>query len=68
MAELRSLDPQWHERLLSTIHLAVYVSLIVVAVLVQGGNAWHYFSRRKHIAAYVESTPTWIVESQRRVG
>jgi hypothetical protein len=30
-----------------------------------GALAWYYFSRAKHVRAYVERTPGWIVEMQR---
>ena len=44
---------------------AVYGTLIAVAVLAQGGTALYYFSREKHVQAYVAATPPWIIEMQR---
>jgi hypothetical protein len=46
------------------VSLALYGSLIVIAVFAQGGMAWYYFSRAKHIASYVLRTPPWIVKLQ----
>lgn len=46
--------------------LVVYASLIVGTVIFQGGAAWYYFSRAKHLRAYVEQTPGWVVELVRR--
>ena len=34
----------------------------------QGGTALYYFSREKHIRAYREQTPAWIVEFQQGGG
>lgn len=65
--EITKLDPQMGKMigsLYSSIRLALYGSLIAVAVLVQGGNAWFYFSRTKYIRAYLENTPPWIVQLQ----
>ncbi len=50
-----------------TITLAVYGGLIVGACLFQGLAAVYYFTRRRHVRAYLEQTPEWIVELQRRL-
>jgi hypothetical protein len=50
------------------ISVAVYVGLACVAVFAQGGTALYYFSREKHIRAYREQTPAWIVEMQQQSG
>jgi hypothetical protein len=44
---------------------AFYGSLIAVAVLGMGGMAWFYFSRRKHLDAYLTNTPQWIIAMQK---
>ncbi|MFH1748808.1 MAG: hypothetical protein ABIG44_17375 [Planctomycetota bacterium] len=46
------------------ITLAVYGGLIVGSILFQGGTAWYYFSRKRHIRAYKQETPKWIIELQ----
>jgi hypothetical protein len=46
--------------------VAVYSSLIGFAIVVQGGVAAYYMSRRKHVRAFVASTPDWVVEVMRR--
>lgn len=42
-----------------------YGVVIAVSVVAQGLNAWYYFSRRKHVEAYLRETPAWVVELQR---
>jgi hypothetical protein len=46
------------------ISVAVYVALAAVAIFAQGGTALYYFTREKHIRAYREQTPGWIIEMQ----
>ena len=50
------------DQLYKTITLAVYGGVILCSLIFQGGTAWYYFSRRKHIRAYVNETPTWAVD------
>ncbi len=47
------------------ISVAVYIALAAIAIFAQGGTALYYFTREKHIRAYRERTPGWIVEMQR---
>ncbi|MEA2709100.1 MAG: hypothetical protein QOF78_1701 [Phycisphaerales bacterium] len=49
-------------RLIGTL---VYGTLIVVAVVCQGGTALFYLSRRKYMEAYLRETPQWIIDAQR---
>jgi hypothetical protein len=44
--------------------LAVYGTMIVLTAIFQGWNAYYYFSRRKHVAAYVRETPAWVLDIQ----
>lgn len=53
------------EELTRLIVLAVYAGVIAVALLAQGGLAVFYFSRVKHIRAYLTQTPDWILQMQR---
>lgn len=48
--------------------VAVYGSVIALSVLFQGLNALYYFSRRKHVEAYLAETPDWVVALQRTTG
>lgn len=41
-----------------------YVALMGIAVFVQGGAAVYFFSREKHLKAFVEQTPPWILQMQ----
>jgi hypothetical protein len=43
-------------------------ALMAFALLVQGGTALYYFSRRKHLQRYLEQTPDWIQQMQRERG
>jgi hypothetical protein len=45
--------------------LVVYGTIIVVTVVVQGANSLYYFTRRKHVEAFLRDTPEWAVEMQR---
>ena len=45
--------------------ILTYVGLIGVALLGQGGLAWFYFSRLKHLRDYLQRTPGWIADMQR---
>jgi hypothetical protein len=54
-----------YEDLTRRLMLAAYGALITVAVVMQGGTAWFYFSRGKHVEAYLRATPGWILELQR---
>jgi hypothetical protein len=48
-----------------SVMLAVYASLMVVAVFGQGSMALYYFTRRKHLQSYLAETPPWITQMQR---
>ena len=45
--------------------VAVYGTVIVLSVIFQGLNALYYFTRRKHVEAYVQETPDWVLDVQR---
>jgi hypothetical protein len=45
--------------------LAVYGSLMAIAVFGQGSMALYYFTRRKHVQTYLAETPPWITQMQR---
>ena len=44
------------------ISILVYGSIIVISIVFQGLTAWYYFSRTKILRAYVEQTPSWILD------
>ena len=52
--------------LYKTITIAIYGGLIAATLIFQGINALYYFTRRKHVEAYVSETPEWVVDLQRR--
>jgi hypothetical protein len=41
---------------------AVYSALIGIAAIIQGGVAAYYLSRRKHLEAFLETTPPWVID------
>jgi hypothetical protein len=47
------------------IYVVLYVTLMVVAILGPGLTAWYYYTRARHIEAYVKRTPQWILDLQR---
>jgi hypothetical protein len=52
-------------RLYKLLTLALYGGIIVGTVIFQGLNAAYYFTRRKHLDAYLAETPPWVIELQR---
>ncbi len=46
--------------------LAIYGGLIAGTLIFQGLNARYYFTRAEHLAAYLDETPDWVVDLQRR--
>lgn len=48
-----------------TIMIAVYVTVMGVAVFAQGGMALYYFTRAGVVRAITTSTPAWILDMQR---
>lgn len=53
------------ENLMSVIVVAVYGSAILLTIPYQALIAWYYFSREKHLRAYIEQTPRWVTDLQR---
>ena len=67
----KSADPQLArmlqpvESLTHLIALVLYGAMIALACFAQGGLALFYFTRGKHIDAYLAQTPPWIVAMQK---
>ena len=53
------------DALIRQIVVATYAIVIVLTLVVQGLNALYYFTRRKHVLAYIQETPAWALEAQR---
>jgi xanthosine utilization system XapX-like protein len=51
--------------LYKTLTVAAYAAVIVGTAVFQGLNALYYFTRRKHLLAYLNETPPWVVDLQR---
>jgi hypothetical protein len=62
-----SIDSQTQSTVISVLQL-MYGLLIAIAVLVQGGTAMFYLSRRKHLQDYLDQTPPWVQHMQRERG
>jgi hypothetical protein len=45
--------------------IGFYGLVILLTVIFQGGNAYYYFTRRRHIESYVRETPAWVRDLQR---
>jgi hypothetical protein len=56
-----------HEQVTNASDL-LYFGLIAFALLVQGGTALYYLSRRPHLQRYLAQTPGWIQQMQRDRG
>jgi len=54
------------DELYKTGSLAVYGSLIALAIIFQGGMAVYYFKRSRQLREYVDQTPAWIIELQQK--
>jgi hypothetical protein len=54
-----------YQNLTQTIFIAVYVTVMIVAILGPGLTAMYYRSRAKFVDDYVRNTPPWILELQR---
>ena len=48
------------ESLWPVILRGVYALVIVLTIAFQGGLAWYYHSRRRHVQAYLADTPDWV--------
>jgi hypothetical protein len=53
------------DQLYKVLIVAVYGTVIVLSGVFQGLNALYYFTRRKHVTAYVQNTPAWVLDLQR---
>jgi len=53
------------DQLYKGIAAIVYGTVIVLTVIFQGLNALYYFTRCKHVKAYVQETPEWVLDIQR---
>lgn len=71
LAEAVAADPQLAgmmaplQDLAWQIHVLAYAILMIIAPAGPGLLAGYYLSRRRHLQAYLQQTPTWIVELQR---
>jgi hypothetical protein len=54
------------ESLVRLLALVLYATLAAVAVIVPGLSAVYYWTRKPHLQAYLEHTPGWIMDLQRR--
>ena len=52
------------DHLYKVLVVTLYGTVIVLSVLFQGLNSLYYFTRRKHIDAYLQETPPWVLDVQ----
>ncbi len=67
-AALSQADPKVGKRfedMFTSISVAFYGSLIIFAILAQGGAALFYFTREKYLREYRQRTPDWILQMQK---
>jgi hypothetical protein len=60
--DLGSFDMGQIDNLYHTASYAAYGGAIVLSILFQGGNAFYYFTRRRHLENFVAETPAWVRE------
>jgi hypothetical protein len=60
-----SLDLTSFEAMIFPLTLVVYGTVIVVAILVQGGNALYYFTRERLVRSFLAETEPWVIEVQK---
>jgi hypothetical protein len=60
LASLGSID-----QLYLAVTLAVYGGVCIATIVCQGLNAWYYFTRGRHVRAYLAETPAWVVDLHR---
>ncbi len=54
-------------RLQTMVTVLVYGTVIAVGIFGQGSTALYYFTRARHLRAYLAETPAWIIQMQRVV-
>lgn len=58
-------SPEAFDQTYRLVLVGFYAVVVALSVAFQGGNAWYYFSRRRHVEAYVAETPAWVLDVQR---
>lgn len=53
------------DRLTRLVSVGFYAALIVGSIIAQGCTAVYYLTRRRHVLAFLRSTPEWIIETLR---
>lgn len=48
--------------LMRFVEIATYSLLIIGTVAFQGGMAWYYLSRGKHMRNFLDNTPPWVID------
>ena len=67
LAAVTQADPRVGKRfedMFRSLAVALYGSLIIFAIVAQGGAALFYFTREKYIRTYRQRTPAWIIQMQ----
>lgn len=58
-------SPDAYDDAFRLVLVGFYGLVALLSVVFQGGNAWYYFRRRRHVEAYVNETPAWVLDLQR---
>lgn len=53
------------QELMYTATLGAYAIIFILGIATQGATAWYYFTRKKHLHAYIEQTPQWVIDLER---
>ena len=62
---LTTRDVADYDELIRWIVIAVYGTVMTIAIIGPGLTALYYYTRTRHIDAYIHQTPQWILDLQR---
>src|SRR5450432_1548775 len=68
LSEIGNADPQMLQtirEMAKPITIAIYVTIMIAAILGPGLTAVYYYTRTKYIDRYLQETPPWILDLQR---
>lgn len=55
-------------KLQTSVTIVFYLALIVCSLIAQGGAAVYYLTRKRHIDAFVQTTPAWALDMLKAAG
>jgi len=65
-AAAQLLDSSGYGQVINLLYEGTYAGMILFAIFSMGSLSLYYFTRTKHVRAYVQQTPQWIIDMQRQ--